>query len=47
MKFSYFTKELHTVVPFGIARGTTSKVGNLFVNIDEGLGEGAPHQVLP
>jgi len=42
MKVHYQIREMHTVVPFGITRGTTSKVNNLFLEIEEGIGEAAP-----
>lgn len=39
MKVHYQVREMHTVVPFGISRSTTSKVNNLFLEIEEGIGE--------
>lgn len=42
MKISYWTTELYTKVPFGISRETKTKVSNLFIQIEEGIGEAAP-----
>jgi L-alanine-DL-glutamate epimerase-like enolase superfamily enzyme len=33
---------MHTKVPFGISRDVTTEVKDLFLQIDEGIGEGAP-----
>lgn len=42
MKISYWTTELYTKVPFAISRETKTKVSNLFIQIEEGIGEAAP-----
>ncbi len=42
MKYSYHSQVMHTKVPFGISRDVTTEVKDLFLQIEEGIGEGAP-----